>query len=95
MRIEGATFIDRSFANVQDAMSCFDEQTIDAGPISRGVNGTLNLGWELDVSSTGNESFVMPVIVGNATPNAGILPEPASAILAYFGFSCLAYRRRK
>ena len=76
------------------AKAYFTDHSIDLGPIGAGVNGLLDLGWELDVTSQIGSGFGAQMLAANATPGAGV-PEPSGALIACSLGSVLLRRSRK
>jgi hypothetical protein len=91
--VEQTLVDDVTFNDVTTAISYFDDRVIDLGPITAGVSGSLDVSFQLDVTSSVAGGFSTLFIVGNATPGAG-LPEPAGTPLLLAASVPLLRRRR-
>jgi len=85
----------QTFDDLNTALTYFDDQMIDLGPISGSGSFELNMSFDL-VTSKLNSSLDIQAIAGDATPGAGPdVPEPRALVLLTAGLSLLMPRNRR
>jgi hypothetical protein len=81
-----------TFNSMVVADAYFTDDSIDLGP-----SGTIqSLAFSFVLTSTApTDSYAVNFIYGNSTANAGVTPEPSTAMLMIVGGSALLLRRRR
>jgi hypothetical protein len=91
---EGLTVVDQTFTDPAAAVAYFADRTLDLGPIDDGVTGTLDLALQMDLSARAGGGFTTTLLIANATPESGPVPEPAG-VAPLCGLIALARRRHR
>src|SRR5207302_1330607 len=78
---EGVVVVDQSFADAGSALAFFADRTLDLGPIDTGVTGPLDVTVQIDESLNSGGGFAARVLLADATPGAGPVPEPTAPAL--------------
>jgi hypothetical protein len=102
IEMEGSLVENQTFTDLSEALSYFDDNTLNLGDWTTGLSGNLDMKFMMDLTTNDDGAgFAFDLVLGNSTEGSGStqpVPEPTTIALLGIGLAGLAgaeVRRRR